>query len=61
MIKFLKLSNNETIMYKETPAHYLLGTIFNNNFYATASFDKQEYTLQDIIDRLEGNYEIEQE
>lgn len=58
MIKFLKLSNNETITYKETATHYLIGTIFNNNFYTTASFDKQEYTLQDIIDRLESNYEI---
>jgi hypothetical protein len=61
MIKFLKLSNNETIIYKETQTHYLLGTIFNNNFYTTATFDKENYTLQQIINRLESNYEIEQE
>ena len=58
MIKFLKLSNNQTITYKETPTHYLIGTIFNNNFYTTARFDKENYTLQDIIDRLENNYEM---
>lgn len=58
MLKFITLSNNTTITYKETQTHYLLGTTFNNTFYTTASFDKENYTLQDIINRLENNYEM---